>query len=218
MWIWNLLFTKYSSHRIPTTPSEVISNLGRLSIRIIEWDQTLTETVITSLTPQCISSLIDSGRIILSQMAKISDTVRCSVLSQSTILHIIEPRLHHDSQYKSVLIWLYIPVTYFDGSFVHVPLLARKKTTIIYWRKREAWSSLRLSAIGTEYNNNIVTQQLQLQQLHSSAKLKSFIIIPIPDSEVPDVKSLALHVTSIHLVSLERGSIVENVFPCFQLG
>ena len=37
-------------------------------------------------------------------------------------------------------------------------------------------------------------------------------------SQVSDVKSLALHVTSINLVSLERGSIVEYVFPCFQLG
>ena len=30
-------------------------------------------------------------------------------------------------------------------------------------------------------------------------------------------KSLALRVTSINLVSLERGSTVEYVFPCFQL-
>ena len=37
-------------------------------------------------------------------------------------------------------------------------------------------------------------------------------------SQVSDVKSLALHVTSINLVSLERESIVEYVFPCFQLG
>ena len=37
-------------------------------------------------------------------------------------------------------------------------------------------------------------------------------------SQVLDVKSLALHVTSINLVSLERGSTVEYVFPCFQLG
>ena len=31
-------------------------------------------------------------------------------------------------------------------------------------------------------------------------------------------KSLALRVTSINLVSLERGRIVEYVFQCFQLG
>ena len=34
----------------------------------------------------------------------------------------------------------------------------------------------------------------------------------------PKRKSLALRVTSINLVSLERGRIVEYVFPCFQLG
>ena len=32
-------------------------------------------------------------------------------------------------------------------------------------------------------------------------------------SQVSDVKSLALRVTSINLVSLETGSIVEYVFP-----
>ena len=37
-------------------------------------------------------------------------------------------------------------------------------------------------------------------------------------SQVLDVKSLALYVTSINLVSLERGSIVKYVFSCFQLG
>ena len=37
-------------------------------------------------------------------------------------------------------------------------------------------------------------------------------------SQVSDVKSLALHDTSINLVLLERGSLVEYVFPCFQLG
>ena len=41
---------------------------------------------------------------------------------------------------------------------------------------------------------------------------------PEHHSQVSDVKSLALHVTSINLVSLERGSIAEYVFLCFQLG
>ena len=37
-------------------------------------------------------------------------------------------------------------------------------------------------------------------------------------SQVSDVKSLALRVTSMNLISLERESTVEYVFPCFQLG
>ena len=42
--------------------------------------------------------------------------------------------------------------------------------------------------------------------------------VSFQNSQVSDVKSLALHVTSKNLVSLESGSIVEYVFPCFQLG
>ena len=44
------------------------------------------------------------------------------------------------------------------------------------------------------------------------------MILSYEFSQVSDVKSLALRVTSTNLVSLETGSIVEYVFPCFQLG
>ena len=43
---------------------EVILKSGRMSMRNIEWGQTQTETVITSLTSQCIGSLINSGQIV----------------------------------------------------------------------------------------------------------------------------------------------------------
>ena len=68
--------------------------------------------------------------------------------------------------------------------------------------------------------NEIVTKSKQIREITMSAVSSPNLIeyINLCYSQISDVKSLALRVTSINLVSLERGSIVEYVFPCFQLG
>ena len=59
----------------------------------------------------------------------------------------------------------------------------------------------------------LISKLSSLQWLHHNRLEKKSC-----NSQVSDVKSLELHVTIINLVSLERGSIVEYVFTCFQLG
>ena len=96
----------------------------------------------------------------------------------------------------------------------------------VMWNRMAHSLKLFITSLEKHYSSNCLLHQicasgsgLQIQTalfankvFHKPTNTYSRIALP-QFSQVSDVKSLALRVTSINLVSLETGSIVEYVFP-----